>query len=429
MLEEISLSKKTIRLIGKVTSLNNCPIIIPDSFINASNLNSVELFAWLATQQLVNEKYKYLLESLYVSMLMDLHESIPEKKTKKAEEKSGWTDKLKFVLLAIAGTIFFGCEGFDGIMSILSITSLPTFVIFAIGLAFSLCSIAVFYACDLVEISKNLGVDLSSAPKMVTIYLQEIEVIQDLRKAINAGYSRHNRKDLVMDLILVEMLQKKYVDLDGARQALKKALDSPLLSFFKYMTAGIASIIFFSGGFFAGQTVAMAFAGLFLAVVTPTFWPVLVASFIVGIAALSMYWFVERPAFEMVMGRWIGLDAENIDKLCDEDKVKMEECKLLALKEKLHIRYADLNRIHELEEQFADSISGSENDYSLESSSFDDTDTQAEMPFNFEIENSTGEEKPRLKRALSFNSFFKPFWDSTPVINEDDLDIRYAKLI
>lgn len=412
VIEELDLGKKTRKIIKKINRLKTCSITIPDSFQTSPSLKSAELIAWLAMKQLVQDEHKYLLESLYVAILRDLYEAIPERKPKKPEKKADWVSHLKFVLLAIAGTIFFGCEGFDGIMSILSMTSLPTAAIFAIGLSFSFFSVFVFYACDLVEISKNLDVDLSSASKIVDIYLQEIEVIKDLRKALDAGFSKKSREELASDLVLLDMLQAKYAGLDEARQSLKKALDNPWLTFFRHFTAAIAGVLFFSGGFFAGQTVAMAIAGLFLATVTPTFWPVLLASLIVGIAALSMYWFVERPVFENAMGRWVGLDKENIEKLCDDEEVDKEQCKLAALKEKMQIRYAELTRIQELEDQFGGLKSGFEPDKPLEIPSCDVENANSfeeEAPFVSDIVNaSAGETKSYMSRARSCNSFFKP---------------------
>lgn len=421
MIEEISLGKKTRKIIRKLKKLN-CSVVIPDSFETSSSIKSVEIIEWLATKQSVEDEHKYLLETLYVAMLLDLYEMIPERKPRKPEKNADWLSYLKFVLLAIAGTIFFGCEGFDGIMSMLSITSLPTIAIFAIGLAFSVFSVAVFYACDLVEISRNLGVDLSSAPKMVDIYLHEIEVIKDLRKALDAGYSKKSREELASDLALLEMLEKRYAGLDEARQALKKALDSPLLSFFRYLTSSIAGVLFFSSGFFAGQTVAMAIASLFLAAVTPTFWPVLVASFVVGIAALSMYWFVERPAFENAIGRWVGLDKDNIEKLCDDDEVAKEQCKLAALKEKMQIRYAELTRIHELEGQTSLKW-GFQPDDSLEMPSFNVDSFEEEVPLIIDIEEVPA---TAFKTYQLYNRFFKPAESCDWLVEDLYLGIKYS---
>lgn len=413
MLEEIKLGKKTIKLIAKLQKLENCAITIPElqTTNSGSSMNAAEAIAWLRPSskflsksdpqdQQVPQDQKYLLESLNLSILTDLYTSIRNDTTKKSAEdeekakkdkedkgKPDWFSTLKFILLAIAGTIVFGCEGFDGIMAILNITSLPTLAIFVVGLVFSLFSVAVFYACDLVDISKNLGVNLSSAPKMVDVYLQETGIIKDWRKEINAGYFEKNRDGLAADIALLEMLQARYAALDTARDALKKAPDSPALLFFRYLAASAAGVLLFCGGFFAGQTVSIAVAGLFMAVVTPTFWPVLVASFVVGLAALSVYWFVQRPAFEHTMGRWVGLDKDSIETLCNPDKVDKEKGKLNVLLNNLRSRSNALTEIGELKAERA----------------------RLQINDGLEIEHAPiGDIPPYRKRTQSYSSFFKP---------------------
>lgn len=55
-----------------------------------------------------------------------------------------------------------------------------------------------------------------------------------------------------------------------------------------------------------------------------TAWPIVVAGVAVGLAALSVYWFVERPGIENLISRWRGLDKKKIDKLCKAETVKKE---------------------------------------------------------------------------------------------------------
>lgn len=97
------------------------------------------------------------------------------------------------------------------------------------------------------------------------------------------------------------------------------------------ITAAVAGIIFFSGGFFAGQTVALAIASLFVASIAATAWPIIVASIAVGLAALSVYWFVERPGIENLISRWKGLDKDKIDQLCEDKYVDRETAKIKSL--------------------------------------------------------------------------------------------------
>jgi hypothetical protein len=415
MAYQIVLSEKTKKIIIQLSRLDNSSISFPECFKDAVSLEKEVLISWLSIKQQVKDKHRFFLESLYSSLLTDLYDSLPAKKMIKVKKKAGWYNTLIFILLAIAGTIFLGCEGFDGIASIFNITSLPTGAIFTVAFAFSILSIVMFYAIDLVEISRNLGINFKSSSKIIDTYLQEIEMIKALRKELTASFSKHNREELADDLALVEMLTIRYLALKEARQALKKSLGNPLLNLCKLITAIVVGVIFFSGGFFAGQTVAIAVAGLFLASVTPTFWPVIVASLVVGLAALCVYWFTQRPGVENIIGKCVGLDNDKIDTLCDDDAIKKEQNKLATLKEMLEVRLADLNKIFDYENAAGDfkTKKTSKNKAPKPSAFGDESEKTASENAN--------EQKPHLTRSLSFNSFFKAAANASNDSSVEDL--------
>ena len=413
MVEQIQLSQKTKKIIIQLDKLKQSSILLPDSFKNAVFLEKEVVINWLSIKQQVDVKHRFLLESLYSSMITDLYDSLPAKKLKKAQKKAGWLDTIKFILLAIAATISLGCDGFDGIASIFSLTSLPPIAIFTVGFAFSLLAIMMFYAIDLVEISRNLGINFKSSSKIIDTYLQEIAMIKALRKEISATFSKHDREELKSDLALVEMLTIRYLALKEARQALKKALGSPLLNLCKLITAVFVGFIFFSGGFFAGQTVAMAVAGLFLAAVAPTFWPVIVASLVVGLAALCVYWFTQRPGVENIIGRWVGLDNDKIDTLCDQEVIQKEQNKLAALKEMLEIRLADLNKIFEYE--------NTASDFEAKQQSKNNAPEPAKEEGKETSPDNAHKQNPPLTRSFSLNSFFKPATSASNDSSVEDL--------
>ena len=121
---------------------------------------------WLEKKhQINNDDEFFLIAFLQASLLKDLNDSLNLSAPKKDKTKKvSLSKKAKFGLLAIAGTIYFGCEGFDGITAILgAFSSIPNIAFFAVGTLFSILSVIVFYSFDLVEISKNLGVKFSDA--------------------------------------------------------------------------------------------------------------------------------------------------------------------------------------------------------------------------------------------------------------------------
>lgn len=326
---EILLHEKTRQILTKLeqkhfdVSRFDCDIVELDS-----------IFSWFENKNKNESKDKqtqFLIEALNAALLKDIRNKILPKEKKEKDTNRRW-GKVKFFLLAVAGTLFFGCEGFDGIITVLSLfKSIPTVAVFAIGTVFSLLSIIVFYSFDLLAISKHLGVKVSKAGELLDNYLDQLKQIKAIRESILIKYNKMSPVELEEVLRIIEVLVKRHEELDDARQKLKDALNNKGLKFAKIITAGIAGIIFFSGGYFAGQTVALSIAGLFLTTVATTFWPVVVVSLVVALAAFSVYWFVERPGIENLISRWVGLDKDKIDILCEPEAVEEEKSQLQNL--------------------------------------------------------------------------------------------------
>lgn len=131
------------------------------------------------------------------------------------------------------------------------------------------------------------------------------------------------------------MLQKRFTLLTKASNQFGMALESENMKMAKTLISGVSGILFFGGGFFAGQSVALFVSGLLVNSLTPAFWPVILFSVIVGLAAFSIYWYVERPGLDKLVSSWFGLNEENIQKLCDKISINKEIHKLESLKRKI----------------------------------------------------------------------------------------------
>jgi hypothetical protein len=303
------------------------------------------LVTWLGTSITPeDDKHAVFLARVRASLLRDLVTHYkPQANTQ--SEVVGQMAKAKFALLAIAGTIFFACEGFGSITTMLGIfSSAPTFPIFLAATAFSFLSIVAFCSYDLVEISRRLGVEFTTTPKLLDALHEEFKQIKALRNAIGGVSVNHAESQKHLDL--VNMLIKRHLALEGERKKLIEALNNPYLKAVKIMTAAIVGTIFFSGGFFAGQTAALYIAELFLAPMATTAFPIVLASLIVGVTAFSIYWYAEQSGIENLICRWMHLDKEKIDYLCDQKKVKVETNKLHKLKLKLE---KDIDTTKEIE--------------------------------------------------------------------------------
>ncbi|MBA3535186.1 MAG: hypothetical protein H0T84_01025 [Tatlockia sp.] len=294
-----------------------------------------------------DEDSEILRASLNAALLKDLAKSLPGYKKKlKPEKDNSWFGRLKNYLypsLIIAGTIVFGCDGFAGVTSIVSIFPLSNPILFLVGTVFALISMLAFYAFNLTEIAKNLEINRKEARRLVDNYLKEVEKINNIRRQINNDYIRcKTKEELQRDLEVCELLQARYEALETGREVLVRQEDNQKLTVAKYLIASLIGIIYFSGGFFAGQSLATALAGFFVASAATVFWPVVVASFAVGLAALGVYWFVERPSIDKLVSRWFGLEKDKIDELCDAQKIERHTSKLENLKNNLSLRQSIL---------------------------------------------------------------------------------------
>ncbi len=312
---------------------------------SSDEMERAELVEWLKQEVDIDKEHHFTVESLRASLLEDLADSFlsPEEKVKKNEqnnEKTSWVNRALFIYLGIAGSLLALCEGFDGIASILgTFTAVPTITIFAAGLAFSLVSVFLFYVFDLVDIAKQLEVSFGKSTQLLDVFLREVNQLNRLRLCIEESYLEKSTDAAMRSQYqeMIVMLTLRYQALEEARKAYNKALENPslFLHIAKITTSTMTAVIFFGGGFFVGQTLALTLAGLFVASVSPIFWPVIVGSAIVGLAALSLYWFIERPGLENLVGYWLGLDKENIEAFAGAEVVAEETRQLEKFKHKI----------------------------------------------------------------------------------------------
>ncbi|CEG58841.1 hypothetical protein [Legionella fallonii] len=366
---KIVLGKRSQELIEQY--INLCPFHVTELKQFASSLDSMQLIAWLRDDVTIpsyvslrsRQEIEFVLALLRVELLNDLLNSLAGENPSKevTEEPSSEYATLKLILLALAGTLFAGCEGFDSITTMLGVLSLPSVLILIAGLAFSILSIVVFYSYDLIQVSKNLGVPLREAPKLLDIYLQQMNGIKNLRKKIE-GYQLATLplEELIQLQQTLVMLQIRFQSVAEASNQFNNALNSSKIQRGKFIVTSLAGLLFFGSGFFAGQSVAMFVAAFYIPAVLPTFWPVILFSTLVGIAAFALYWHLEQDGLNKLVSGWFGLDEDKIEQVCNTKRLDSESHKLELLKQKiistarltghLDTLQNELIRVHEKEE-------------------------------------------------------------------------------
>jgi hypothetical protein len=358
MSKSISLGMSTKKLLEELCQVMDDPVLSLWNQNKDLDIEQDELLAWLKQKNDHHKQTRFLLESLRAALLEDLCDSFlspVERSQKKVEKPAGHLKKVLFGFLSVAGTLVAMSEGFDATTSVLgSFMTVSSTVLFVVGMSFSLLSIGLFYFVDFIEISKSIGVKIGKANLLLDVFLKQLDQINQLKQHIDDTYTHEetnaHQRGALQRLLL--MLISFYDALDETRDAYLAAVNGSVLNIAKWATAAITALFFFGGGFFAGQTLALAVAGLFVASVSATFWPIVVASIVVGLAALSLYWFVQRPALDHIVGHWMGLDKQRVDALVSKKQVSEGRLSLQHLSDKL-------DRFHRLATQL-ETLTGSE---------------------------------------------------------------------
>lgn len=324
------------------------------SQLDNEEINTLNLIAWLNKTITLDKKSQFLLESLRAALLQDVLNALRGAHEHNIPTDASSNEEL-FNFLVIAGTIVAICEGFDAIASILGLfPAVPAVVIFVVGIVFAGLSVIVFCGFDLDTIAKHLGVAVGHPNHIIDVYLNQVEQIVKLREAISILSSEADSEKQVVLSQMATMLIQRYTALDEARNAYRTDLNASSLKIAKGFTSAVAGGVFFGSGFVCGQTVAVAIANLFTSSVATAFWPVFAASFVVGLAAFSIYWFLQRPGLESLVSRWLGLDEDKIDALINNNVVKDQLRELTQLSVqleglgRLHQQISDIKQTNEL---------------------------------------------------------------------------------
>lgn len=345
MRDTIALSANSKALLAELIAVYQDPFVL-DMEQSLDDVNIKKLVSWLSQNHPCDKKAKFWLESIYGSLLHDLSSSLSGALEEEPSIPKTWYSTLLFVTLALSGTIVAFCEAFDGIASILGLfSSIPVWGALVGGLVFSAFAVFVFYVVELYEVTDHLGIELRHSRKLLDIYDEQRMEINRLAGILDSKYSCTAFKDLKIFSDIQAMLLFRFNALDGAREIYRERSQNTLLKTAKFILASGTGLIIFGGGFFAGQTFALTASSLFIAGgASATCWPVLLICIAAGLAAVTMFWVLERPAFENFAARWCGLYQDKIDNLVDEEKVH-EGCKQLdLLADKINGKISDLSQ-------------------------------------------------------------------------------------
>lgn len=310
MLKPIQLSDKTRGLLAKIGST-----ILPDFGDNVEFMEPFKLLAALNNLKTSDDLNRFLLESLKASVLHDLRHSLTDEKQEQIHpsSKNSIFSRMMFWFLTVGGTFLAICEGYDGIVSLLPLVTIPTWIgQLALGV-FAALSVVAFYAFDLDQVSENLGVKLPETRGLLDVLLNQSQEINLIRKQIKK--SRGSLEELHYYSSVVDMLAKRQAELNAMQEVFNNRLDNRYLFAAKIVATAVTGLMYFSGGFFISQVPSVAFFALAGITLTATAWPVIAVSTLMGLAALGVYWYVQRPGVDNFITNLFGLDIKKIEAL------------------------------------------------------------------------------------------------------------------
>ena len=306
------------------------------SDLSSETVEISQVLAWFG--QKPDSSNQFQREELCLSFLCDIKQHLLatysltslHKKEKKTSDPHAYA---LFILLGVSGALLAICDGFDGVASILSLfVGLPIWFVYVVGFSFSLLSLTVFYGFDFVQIAQNLDINLSDTTHLIDVFVEQTVQIKQIRKLLKQIQEMEVVNSASSELAqLVQILKTTQGKLEQCGQQYMLELKRTELVIIKTAVALTAGILFFSYGFFSGQSLAVAILSLYLSTVSLVFWPVMIMSIVVGLASFGVYWFVERPGLENLVGSWLGLDEDKINQLADSDALSKTSRKLSQL--------------------------------------------------------------------------------------------------
>lgn len=230
----------------------------------------------------------------------------------KQNYKESDSDSIQIFLyktLSIFGGIYAFFAGFDGMLSVLSILfpELSISLMISLGLVASFSALGVFLARDRMAIAEALEISEVQKLDMFNDYLFSLE--KYYAYLFNQTFENPQDLEIFCHIKDLELLKEFF---NQKSEINHQIILQPSSYFQAQSLIGVGAILFFSDGFFIGQGLVAILAQFLMVNSTPL---ILSLSIILGLMALSAYWFVERPYVEKYLYQEL---------LTDESKV--QEC-------------------------------------------------------------------------------------------------------
>ena len=212
---------------------------------------------------------------------------------KKNEIAPAQTRNIMFHMVSTFGALCAIFAGFDGFVSVLTLLfpqlSLTCIIIF--GIIAAICSFLAFIARDRQAIAEALGIHDYGTTNLSDSYVFAIE------QYYHTNFIKSlDKKDLAVEILpAIEYLRTIETYLEDKSKNNQQVITQPMNILITQSVIGIGAILLFSDGFFIGQGL-----GTFLSLLFVIHNPLLIItlSVLLGVFALTVYFYVEKPYLE-----------------------------------------------------------------------------------------------------------------------------------
>lgn len=270
-----------------------------------------EFKTWLKNKEEANKKHALTEELLIIALLKKIAEHKKIDFENYNPKKADFKTKLKWILLLITGTVLSGSDAASNILGLIGSSGMAVAKIFGITIVYSLLSVILFYAFSLYEVSSQMGVSFLDGRNIVDVYLNELNNVAKLIEALEQERLQQRRMQGENEA-LFDILMQRLNALKSAKQKLDDVFDAKRIKILRGILTVIDALAYGVTGFFSGVFTASSIAGIFMTTVPTLFLPAILTGVLVGLCALYVYFYMQKPSTERFVELRLGLDPEKL---------------------------------------------------------------------------------------------------------------------
>lgn len=248
-------------------------------------------------------------------------------------------------IIAILGTMWTACAGFDGITSFLGLFLPETsFIVYFFGITFAILSTFIYYGFDLEKISHKLETPLIRTKNKLAYFTKQQRALERGLNTLRAKCLHIIETNCKDKIALLQEIKHRHKLLKAISRSIfaKHASirdvsksDSWGVWFSKKLVAVVAGIIFSANGFFVGQSIILWIFGMKLSVaiaIPVLFTLIIVLGTVCAAAAFCSFWYMEKLGMYALVDKLKGYPPKLVQEFINKHNQKRFDSLFAELK-------------------------------------------------------------------------------------------------